>query len=452
MPDAGLASLTTLSTRFMATIDVSETDRASRRSAALVAAAGLGLKEPEREGQVNILVVDDRPANHVAIEAMLDGMPVTLVRAHNGLEALRCLLHDDFALILMDVQMPELDGFETAELIRERERCQATPIIFLTGVESAEAQIFKGYSLGAVDYLVKPINSEVLRSKAAVFVEIFRKTQRIQQQAELLRALEQREHERSMNELKAQWQTDRLNQEIQLARQIQQKLFPAAPLPLAGWDIAGASFPAEATGGDYFDYIPMQDGSLATVIADVSGHGFGPALLMAELRAYLRAFLLTRTDVSEIVRLLNRALAADTDGSHFATLFLGKLHPQTRSFVYASAGHSSGYLLNRDGKLKAEFLSTDIPLGVLPDSDFRAAPQTWLEPGETLVLFTDGLIEACDERGVAFGNAGVLEVVNAHRKLPAREIVKTLFAAVHELCGPETQMDDMTAIVIKVEG
>ncbi|MEX2138440.1 MAG: SpoIIE family protein phosphatase [Pirellulales bacterium] len=445
----------------MASLDVIDsTDELSRKcsnnpvTAAVlpvsVNAAG-DVADTEGECKVNILVVDDRPANLIALEAMLTGMDVNLVKAHNGLEALRCLLHGEFALILMDVQMPGMDGFETAELIRERDRCQTTPIIFLTGVESAEAQIFKGYSLGAVDYLVKPIVPEVLRSKTAVFVEIFRKTQRIQQQAELLRRLEQREHERTLSEVKAQWKSDRLRQEIHLARQIQQKLFPAAPLPLPGWDIAGASFPAEATGGDYFDYIPMQDGSLATVIADVSGHGFGPALLMAELRAYLRAFLLTRTDVSEIVRLLNRALAADTDGSHFATLFLGKLNPQTRSFVYASAGHSSGYLLDRQGNVKAEFISTDIPLGILPDSEFQAAPPTWLEPGETVVLFTDGLIEACDGEGTAFGNAGVLEVVNAHRDLTAREIVKVLFAAVHEICGPATQMDDMTAIVIKVE-
>jgi serine phosphatase RsbU (regulator of sigma subunit) len=443
----------------MASIELTELSGDPSRNSRPVNAAALralpntnnNAAEPETESKVNILVVDDRPANLVALEAMLGGMDVSLVKAHNGLEALRCLLHEDFALILMDVQMPGMDGFETAELIRERERCQATPIIFLTGVESAEAQIFKGYSLGAVDYLVKPIVPDVLRSKAAVFVEIFRKTQRIQQQAELLRRLEQREHERTLSEMKAQWQSERLRQEIHLARQIQQKLFPAAPLPLPGWDIAGASFPAEATGGDYFDYIPMQDGSLAAVIADVSGHGFGPALLMAELRAYLRAFLLTRTDVSEIVRLLNRALAADTDGSHFATLFLGKLNPQTRSFIYASAGHSSGYLLDRNGNLKAEFLSTDIPLGILPDSEFRAALPTWLEPGETVVLFTDGLIEACDSDGVAFGNEGVLEVANAHRHLSAREMVKALFAAVHEICGPATQMDDMTAIVIKVE-
>ena len=95
----------------------------------------------------------------------------------------------------------------------------------------------------------------------------------------------------------------RLKEEIRIARQIQQKLFPAAPLPVPGLDIAGGSFPAEATGGDYFDYIPMRDGDLAVVIGDVCGHGFGPALVMAQLRAYLRAFLLTRTDLGEVVGL-----------------------------------------------------------------------------------------------------------------------------------------------------
>jgi serine phosphatase RsbU (regulator of sigma subunit) len=401
--------------------------------------------------KVNILVVDDLPANLLSLEAMLGDMSVNLVKAATGAEALRRLLHDDFALILMDVQMPGMDGFETAELIRQRQRSQGTPIIFLTGVESADAQIFKGYSLGAVDYLVKPIVPEVLRSKVSVFVEIFRKSHEIQRQAELLRSLEQREHERKLSEAKAQWESERLRQEIHLARQIQQKLFPAAPLPIAGWDIAGASFPAEATGGDYFDYIPMQDGSLAAVIADVSGHGFGPALLMAELRAYLKAFLLTRTDVSEIVALLNRALSADTDEGHFATLFLGKLDPRTRSFVYASAGHSSGFLLDPHGDVKAELQSTDIPLGIIPDGEFRAEPTMTLEPGETVVLFTDGIVEACDIDGRYFGSEGVLEVVKRNRRLPAREIVTALFGAVHELCGPATQMDDMTAIVIKVE-
>src|SRR5581483_10317530 len=135
-----------------------------------------------------------------------------------------------------------------------------------------------------------------------------------------------------------------LREEIRLARQIQQKLFPAPALPLPGFDVSGVSHPAEATGGDYFDYLPLPDGSLGVVIGDVSGHGFGPALLMAELRAYLRAFLLSRADVGEIVGLLNRALADDAPEGYFATLLLARLDPATRSLVYASAGHSPGYV------------------------------------------------------------------------------------------------------------
>src|SRR5207302_7018109 len=136
--------------------------------------------------------------------------------------------------------------------------------------------------------------------------------------------------------------------------------------PLCGLDIAGASFPAEATGGDYFDYIPTQDGALAIVIGDVCGHGFGPALLMAELRAYLRAFLLTRTDVGEIVGLLNRSLAEDAPEGHFATLLLARLDPVTRSVDYASAGHTPGYIFSPSGTVKTVLKATGMPLAVLP--------------------------------------------------------------------------------------
>src|SRR5205085_5069721 len=151
---------------------------------------------------------------------------------------------------------------------------------------------FRGYSLGAVDFLSKPVDARVLGSKVAVFVAMFRQTEEIKQQAELLRQLEQREHERQLAEVKERLEAERLREEMRIAREIQQKLFPVAPLPLHGFDISGASHPAEATGGDYFDYVPMRDGSLGIVIGDVSGHGYGPALLMAQTRAYFRAFLL----------------------------------------------------------------------------------------------------------------------------------------------------------------
>ena len=407
-------------------------------------AAGLRTGPP-----VKVLLVDDLPANLLALEAMLTGLDLELVKTSSGMEALRRLLDDDFAIILLDVRMPGMDGFETAELIRQRQRSQHMPIIFLTASERDDPQMFKGYALGAVDYLCKPITPRVLRSKVTVFVDMHRKTQQIKEQGELVRRLEQQEHQRQLAETKERFEAERLREEIRLARVIQQKLFPAAALPLSGFDVSGASYPAEATGGDYFDYIPMRDGGLGVVIGDVSGHGFGPALLMAELRAYLRAFLLTRSDVGEVVGLLNRALADDAPEGHFATLLLARLDPATRSFVYASAGHTPGYILGPSGEVKAVLKATGMPLAVLRDGDFEAAEAPSLEPGELLLLLTDGIVEAHGPDNKLFGTDRVLDVVRAHQGQSAREIVNTLYAAVRAFCGARAQLDDMTAVVIK---
>ncbi|MBW4448326.1 MAG: response regulator [Spirirestis rafaelensis WJT71-NPBG6] len=133
--------------------------------------------------KVNILLVDDHPENLIALEAILEGLDQNLVKAYSGAEALRCLLHQDFAVILLDVQMPEMDGFETATLIRQRERSRNTPIIFLTAFGINDTMLFKGYTLGAVDYLSKPIDSVILKSKVIVFVELFKKTLEVKRQA-----------------------------------------------------------------------------------------------------------------------------------------------------------------------------------------------------------------------------------------------------------------------------
>lgn len=135
---------------------------------------------------INLLLVDDQPENLVALEAVLGSLGANLVKSTSGEEALRCLLHQDFAVILLDVQMPQMDGFEVATLIRQRKRSQDTPIIFLTAFSSSEQFMFKGYALGAVDYLIKPIASNVLLSKVAIFIELFKKTQALQQKTEIL--------------------------------------------------------------------------------------------------------------------------------------------------------------------------------------------------------------------------------------------------------------------------
>jgi PAS domain S-box-containing protein len=154
---------------------------------------GAPMPLPEIAGQdrVKILLVDDTPDNLVSLEAALDGLGQELVLARSGLEALRHLLDDDFAAILLDVKMPDMDGFQTAELIRSRKRSRHTPILFLTGYKSDE-HLFRGYDLGAVDFLFKPIVPEVLRSKVGVFVELSRNTALLRRQAEILGKAEQK--------------------------------------------------------------------------------------------------------------------------------------------------------------------------------------------------------------------------------------------------------------------
>src|SRR5215468_9404104 len=135
--------------------------------------------------KVKILLVDDSQENLVSLEAALDTLGEELVLAQSGTEALRRLLEDDYAAILLDVKMPDMDGFETAELIRSRPRCRNTPILFLTGYKSDE-HLFRGYDLGAVDFLFKPIVPEILRSKVAVFVELSRNNALLRRQTEVL--------------------------------------------------------------------------------------------------------------------------------------------------------------------------------------------------------------------------------------------------------------------------
>src|SRR5512135_734222 len=167
----------------------------------------------EPEPKVNVLLVDDQPSNLLALEAVLAGTGLNLMRARSGEEALMRVLDDDFAVILMDVQMPEMDGFEAAALIRERDRSKHTPIIFLTAFQSTEQQVFQGYALGAVDFLSKPIVPAVLRSKVAVFVELFQKTEQVRLQAAQLHETQRREHERELTEQKRRWELERLREE-----------------------------------------------------------------------------------------------------------------------------------------------------------------------------------------------------------------------------------------------
>ena len=143
------------------------------------------------KAKAKILLVDDHPESLLALEAVLADLGQNLVKADSGRQALRCVLNQDFAVILLDVNMPGMDGFETAALIRERERSMHTPIVFLTGRDQSELAVFRGYSVGAVDYLIKPFAPEILKSKVAVFVDLFQMREKARQQANQLVAINQ---------------------------------------------------------------------------------------------------------------------------------------------------------------------------------------------------------------------------------------------------------------------
>ena len=256
---------------------------------------------------------------------------------------------------------------------------------------------------------------------------------------------------RDITERKRAERALRENQEqFRVAREIQQRLFPKAAPIIPGFDIAGASYPADATGGDYFDYLPMLNHRLGMLVADVTGHGVGPALLMAETRAYLRVLARNREDVGEILTRANRVLSEDVDYERFVTLMLARLDPRTCSLVYASAGHPSGYVLDAGGNVKNTLKRTGLPLGVQPDTKYAGALPITLAPGDLVLFLTDGIEEAIAPDETFFGIERTLDVVRANREKSAREIVEALYQSVQRFSQNLPQLDDVTAIVVKV--
>lgn len=240
-------------------------------------------------------------------------------------------------------------------------------------------------------------------------------------------------------------------EQLAVARDIQQRLYPRAAPQVPGFEIAGAAFPTEATGGDYYDFLPMADGSLGLVMADVSGHGLGPALLMAQTRAYLRILTRNRNDPGEILTRANRVLVEDFTDDRYVTLFLGRLDAGAREFVYASGGHPPALLFDAHGQLRQTLRRNGPVLGIEADTAFRSSAPLAIGRGETLVLLTDGLLDATSANGESFGGEGVARVVAAHPLASAAELVQALFEAAEAFNRGGPERDDVTLVVVRAQ-
>jgi sigma-B regulation protein RsbU (phosphoserine phosphatase) len=241
------------------------------------------------------------------------------------------------------------------------------------------------------------------------------------------------------------------NQEqFRVAHEIQQHLFPKASPKIDGFDIAGASYPAEATGGDYFDYLPMLNDCTGIVIGDVTGHGVGPALLMAETRAYLRILARNRADPAEILYRTNLVLAEDVGAERYVTLMLLQLNPAAKTVSYANAGHIPGYIIGKDGATKHILKRTGPPLGLRGDATYTAGAEVQLVEGDLILLLTDGFEEALSPEEEFFGMKRVLDHIKAHQHEAAEQIVRTLYHHFRQFTEDATQLDDLTIVVVKV--
>ncbi len=239
----------------------------------------------------------------------------------------------------------------------------------------------------------------------------------------------------------------KLRRDVEAAHRIQQHLLPSDEPKIRGFEIAGGCFPAERCSGDFYDYIPMSRGRLAVVLADVSGHGFGPAILAATIRSYLRTAAVLGNQVHEMLALGNRLLANDGDANPFASAFTVSLDSRTRSIQFSSAGHP-GYLIRKDGQV--EKLETPcVPIGVRDDEVFPLSRPIPMERGDILLIASDGVFETRRPDKEFFGLERAFAIVNKYRSLPPADIVKHIYSAACKFAGTSQLDDDLTAVIVK---
>jgi sigma-B regulation protein RsbU (phosphoserine phosphatase) len=237
--------------------------------------------------------------------------------------------------------------------------------------------------------------------------------------------------------------------QLKLARKIQQKYYPDAPPRTEDLDIAGSASLADVTGGDYFDYIPLKDGTIGIAVGDASGHGVDSALLMAVTRTYLRSLGHSASDPGEILTKLNRLVAMDIPEESFVTLILVAVGTGALPLRYSSAGHPAAYVLDASGAIRSRLESVGCPLGILEESKYETVEAAPLLPGDLLMLLTDGIFDAGGPGDSRFGVERALEAILERLHLPSAQIVDGLFDAVRAFGEGRPPEDDFTAVACK---
>ena len=243
--------------------------------------------------------------------------------------------------------------------------------------------------------------------------------------------------------------TRRMQEEITLARRIQTSFLPESTPDFSPYDLAGANFPSSEVGGDYFDFIPITQTDMGVAIGDVTGHGVGAALLMANFRACLRIESRNNFAVRTILAKVNNYLFETNLPENFVTAVYGVLDRQNHIFSYANAGHNPPFLLHRDGRMDPLTVG-GLLLGAFPDVVYKET-SIRLNPGDVLVFYTDGITEAYDDAGNEFGVERLQTMVYELRDLSAKDMVKRIREAVRQFQAPGSTQDDLTLSIVKYD-
>jgi serine phosphatase RsbU (regulator of sigma subunit) len=394
--------------------------------------------------RAKILIVDDEPFNIEYLEQELEDLDCDTISAENGQVALERVAARSPDVILLDILMPEMDGFEVLDRLKQDRSTRDIPVIVISALDDMDSVVY-GIEHGAEDYLPKPFDPVLLHARIRSSLE--RKRLRDQEQL-YLKALER---------------------ELEIGRQIQAEFLPSELPKLPGWEIAAFFQAAREVAGDFYDaFMLAQDAKIGLVVGDVCGKGVGAALYMTLFRTLLRVTSRpgetvdgSETDATPIdhadvhysdclknaVMLTNNYVVENHQQScMFATIFFGMLDPVSGSLVYINAGHEPPIVFSADG-LKDELMPTGPVVGVFPEENFPVG-RARLEPGDTLFMFTDGVTEARNTSGALFGPERVLELIE-HPRETTRALLDHVSGALQEFQGDAGQSDDIAMLAVR---
>lgn len=381
------------------------------------------IPEPAPIAQKLILIVDDTPTNIGVISGALRSAYKTKV-ATNGQKALALATAEEKPdLILLDVMMPGMDGYEVCSRLKADPSTREIPVIFLTG-QTAEEDETRGFEVGAVDYVHKPFSPAVV--KARVRSHILLREARAQL-AEQLHAL---------------------NNELEMARQIQLSILPHSLPKLPGLDIAARFLPMTSVAGDFYDFLQIDDAHLGMLIADVSGHGLPAALIASMLQVAFSAQFPYASEPEKVLSGINKALCGKFT-RNFVTAAYIYVDLEKNFMRYAGAGHPPILQFRRSTGATVELLENGLVLGMFADAAY-ASLELPLEPGDRHVLYTDGIPEAADPAGQMYGTDRFRLFLESNHAFTADHFADAFLSEIAGWTGQSAnigQQDDITLLL-----